>query len=411
MGVDADLFLAWKQRPPAFLVHVEGEATNGSGIQIDPQHVVTCAHVFRRHPQQGQENEENFYESRGPLTEVKDRTAVIRSGHFRTDGVVAAQHHMLDLVLVRLARSRPGVASPFLLDDPYRGDACAIGLHRNAGRLECLQQSIEIETEGASRGTTPTHVKFDYGPREGTSGGGVFAVRDGRLLLVGIAHLGGELSKMGGYIPSVAVVEFLRNALDFKNSLYPSGEYAIRLLSAGIAPALEFKVDEYRLKLSFAAVLPDATGTDRPLSFVARRIISASEMRLETKMRMLPGHRRLAAWADKIEQAEAAIERLGRIFKLKLRLPTPKELEFSWGPQGSGARAPEGRPLTLSDFRSNELGIEVPPAGVYEWARDRSGIACAIEPGSDRAGMQSIHDDQADDLEPCFRAAFDAEGI
>jgi hypothetical protein len=55
--------------------------------------------------------------------------------------------------------------------------------------------------------------------------------------------------------------------------------------------------------------------------------------------------------------------------------------------------------------------MQVPPAGIYEWARDRNGNGCAIEAGADIAGMQIIPDTQVDAIEPCFRAAFDAEGL
>lgn len=75
------------------------------------------------------------------------------------------------------------------------------------------------------------------------------------------------------------------------------------------------------------------------------------------------------------------------------------------------AKAPQGRPLTLADFKPNELRMQVPPAGIYEWARDRNGNGCAIEAAADIAGMQIIPDAEVDAIEPCFRPAFDAEGL
>jgi hypothetical protein len=55
--------------------------------------------------------------------------------------------------------------------------------------------------------------------------------------------------------------------------------------------------------------------------------------------------------------------------------------------------------------------MQVPPAGVYEWARDRNGNGYAIEAGVGPGGMQVTPDAQVDAIAPCFRAAFDAEGV
>lgn len=403
MGVNADLFESWKLRPPAFLAHLDTGNRNGSAIQVNALHVVTCAHVFGH-------DEENFYESRGPVDSVIQRRAVVRSGSFVAEGFVVAQHKSLDLALVRLARARPGVGPPPLLDESYRGAACAAGVRRDAERLECLQQGIEIETDAAWRGNTPIEVKFLYGPREGTSGGGVFAIREGRLLLVGIAHLGGELSVMGGLIPAKALLDFLREVLDFKNPVSPAGDYEADLASDGIVSTLEVEAKDYPLKLAFAAIAANAARSNRTVSFLSHRAIAASEMRLQTSARVLPGHHRLAAWAGRIEQADEAIRTLGGALQLKLRLPTPEELAFSWSAPAS-AKAPEGRPLRLADFGTNELRIQVPPAGAYEWARDRNGNGYAIGAGAEPGGMQVIPEAQVDAIAPGFRAAFDAEGL
>src|ERR1043166_1801598 len=156
--VDADMFNAWKQRPPPFLAHLEVGTSMGSAVQVDAFHVVTCAHVFG-------EDEENFYEPRGPVANIIQRRAVVRSGSFVAEGVVVAQHQSLDLALVRLARARHGIAPPPLLDEPYLGTACAAGVRRAAERLECLQQEIVIESPPAWEGDTPTLSKYDYGDR------------------------------------------------------------------------------------------------------------------------------------------------------------------------------------------------------------------------------------------------------
>jgi hypothetical protein len=405
MGDDGNLFDAWKRRPPAFLAHIEAEASNGSGIQVDPAHVVTCAHVFRRNAPENQRDVENFYLSRGRITNVTQRTAVIRFGGFEAQGTVIAQHEFLDLVLVRLPKSRPCVASPFFWEQSPQGNGCAVGVIRTGAGLECLQQPVEIDRQGASQGTTETQIKFTYGPREGTSGGGVFGLRENKLVLIGIAQIGGELSMMGGCIPASAVFEFLKKELGFENPPHPAGKHKTQLLWAGITPNWEFEDTSLPLKLSFAAILPKAG----PASFISRRAIAAREMRLRTEKQILPGHRRLAAWANKIEEAEAAVLRLAGISGLRLRLPTPEELEFSWRLQTPASAAPEGRPLTLADFKPNEFEIDVPPAGIYEWARGRNGKACAIGPGSEPERFPSIAEDQVDYLEPGFRVAFDAE--
>jgi hypothetical protein len=404
MGLDVDLFNTWRHRPPVFLTHIKTETSNGSGVQVNALHVVTCAHVFGL-------DGENFYESRGTSASVLQRRATIRSGSFAAEGTVIAQHKSLDLALVRLDKGRPGIAPPPLLEESYIGVARAVGIHRGEERLETLQQQFEIRTEGAWCGDTPTQVKHDFGAREGTSGGGVFAIREGRLLLVGIAHLGGALSWMGGFIPSKAVLDFLRRELDFKNPAAPAGDYEAELASVGIVPTLEFEAKDYPLKLEFAAIAPKASRGRAAVSFVSRRAIAANEMRLQTPAHVLPGHRRLAAWAGKIEQADAAIQALSGALGLTLRLPTPEELSFCWGASAPAAKAPQGRPLTLADFRANDFRMLVPPAGIHEWARDRNGNGCAIEAGAEPGGMQRISDAEVEAIEPCFRAAFDAEGL
>lgn len=404
MGVDADLFNSWKQRPPAFLAHIDTGQRHGSAVQVNAFHVVTCAHVFG-------EDGEDFYGAGGHLPSVIQRPAVVRAGSFIAEGVVVAQHKSLDLALVRLSKARTSVAPPPLCDESYLGAACAAGIRHEAERLECLQQQITIESNPAWSGDLPIQLKYDYGSLEGTSGGGVFAVRARRLVLVGIVYLGGQRARMGALIPSQAVLDFLQKELDFKNPAVPAGEYEASLVSDGIVPALEFEARDYPLKLAFAAIAPKANRPGGTVSFLSHRPIAASEMRLETPARVMAGHRRLAAWADSIGQADGAIQVLGRALGLKLRLPTPEELTFSWRAPASVGKAPEGRPLTLADFRPNELRMHLPPAGVYELARDRSGNAWVIEAGAEPGGMQAFPDSQVDAIAPCFRVAFDAEGL
>jgi hypothetical protein len=55
--------------------------------------------------------------------------------------------------------------------------------------------------------------------------------------------------------------------------------------------------------------------------------------------------------------------------------------------------------------------MQVPPPGVREWARDRNGNGYAIEAGVEPSVVQVIPDAQVDAIAPCFRAAFDAEGV
>jgi hypothetical protein len=402
MAVKPDLFQAWKQRPPAFLVHLDAGGSKGSAVQVDELHVVTCAHVFGR-------DEENFYQSEGLIDSVIQRHALVWSRGFESEGTVIAQHESLDLALVRLKKPRPNVAPPLLLDESHRGDAWAAGVRRAADRLECLQQEIVIKDTVYS-GDMPILDRYDFGPLEGTSGGGVFATWKGRLVLVGIAHLGGERHRMGGLIPSKAVLDFLRKALDFKNPAASTADHEAALLEDGIVPAREVEAKGYPFKLVFAAIMMKADRPGATVSFVSRRAIAASEMRIRTPARVLPGHHRLAAWAGRIEQADAAIQAIGGALGLKLRLPTVEELVFSWRAPPT-ARPPEGRPLTLADFRANELRIQVPPAGVYEWARDRNGDGYAVEAGVEPGSVQSIPDAEVGAIAPCFRAAFDAEGV
>jgi hypothetical protein len=406
MIVEKSVFDAWKRRPPAFLVHIEylDGLQSGSGVQVDAHHVLTCAHVFGR-----RDSGENFYASGGRLTDVTRRRATIRSWRFQSEGIVVAQHHTLDLVLVRLGTPRPGVAWPAVVaDDSYRGRACVAGVSYVDGRLESLQQFILIEADSASQGLMSTSFKFEHGPREGTSGGGVFAVRDRGLLLIGIAQLGGETAWMGGAIAGGAVLGFLQEKIGFKNPRPPASDAEIDLAGLrGIRSSREFEIDGSPLKLAFTAVWPEQGSSVGPVALISRRVISAEEMRLKTHQRVLPAHRRLAAWAGKIAQAEAAVERLEEMLQLGLRLPTLEELALVQRSQVP-VRGVQGRPLTLSDFKANERQIELPPEGTYEWARGRSGLAYAVELGADRA---AVPEHRVEGLEPCFRVAFDGEAI
>jgi hypothetical protein len=399
-------FDAWNRRPPAFLAHIEGALGGGSGIQVDALHVVTCAHVLARN------DSENFYESQPPITDVTRRVAVVRLGRFETQGTVIAQHSFLDLALLRLAKPRPGVAVPALFEEThYQGPVCVTGARHTAECFESLLHLTEITTEGSFRGGIPTQVKYDFGPREGYSGGGVFARRNEKLLLVGITTLGGELYKMGAYIPAVTVLNFLKEKLGFENSPHPADPSARDLMASGIAPTWEVKHGDFQSALPFVAIPRDPASVPEHTSFVSRRVISAGEMRLRTPHKIRPGHGRLPAWADSIEQAEAAVRRLEGIVGWELRLPTSDELQNSWR-ASAAAITPEGRPLTLLDFKLNDLGIEVPPIGTVEWARDRRGNPCGVERCHDDDGLRTrlIPPDQARVCEPCFRVVFDVEG-
>jgi hypothetical protein len=402
MGIDAEVFSNWKHRLPAFLTHIVTDVGDGSGVQVNPRHVVTCAHVFGR-------EHENFYASGGPLANVIHRQALIRSGNFEAGGIVVAQHASLDLALVRLEKARLGVAPPPLFEESYLGMALAVGVRRNAARLEAMHHEFEVRIGQSWLGDTPSLVKFPFGPREGSSGGGVFTIREGRLLLIGIVQLGGEAAGIGGFIPSKAVLDFLKQELDFKNPTTPDGSYRAILAAQGILPELKLAASQSELELNFVAIKSTKPGAR--VSFVSRQVVAANEMKLQTPDRILPGHRRLAAWAGRITEADAAIEHLSGAFDMRLRLPTPDELAYSWGVLAQAVKAPQGRPLKLTDFGANELQIQVPPVGVYEWARDRNGKGYAMESGVNPGGMACIDESRVEVIEPCFRVAFDAEGL
>jgi hypothetical protein len=408
---DTNVFAAWRRRPPAFLAHIEARS-HGSGVQVDSRHVVTCAHVvYAAGPQK-------YYEESTPdqRPDVKGQSAHVRFNGFESTAAVIAQHKSLDLVILRLERPRPGVAPPFAASTTQATSAAsrrsieayALGARREAGGLISLLSPFDVSELPSSAGETFTHVKHHFGAPQGTSGGGVFAAEGATLSFLGIAYFGGEFANTGGFIPGDTVLDFLEEELGLQWGLFPSSEHGRKLWRLGVAPTCELKAADPGLTLTFAAIVDDAAGALPRTSFLSRRVISAREMRMGSDIKPLPGHWRLPAWAATIERADAAIGRFERILNSRFRLPTPRELEVAW--RGDVSRIPKGRPLVLSDFRRNELGIDVPPLGAVEWARDPKGGELAIErleggEASDIIGI--IESGAASYREPCFRLAFD----
>jgi len=397
--------------PPIFIVHVTMQGCSGSGIQVDASHVLTCAHVL--HPL----GPEEFYaEPEGKRPDVRHYPVRVRFGRFETAGTVIAQHKLLDLVVIKLARPRPGIAAPLEFDSGYGGGACVVGLTHVGQRPEALLQPIGIVAKASSQGPLLKQVKHEFGAQEGTSGGGVFADRDGSLLCVGVATLGGERAKMGAYIPAESMVGFLKEAIGFELRPPPTNDHGRYLARSGVAANWEFKTPDGQLALAFAPILQAVPDAPASISFVSRRVVTASQMRLLMRDRILPGHHRLPAWAKTAEQADSAIGQLGEAMKWKFRLPMPEELQIAWRgtnfPAGQ-LKAPEARPLALRDFKANDWGIEIPPMGAIEWAREANGYSCAVERSSveDGPGPTTVPPGDVSLREPCFRAAFDVEGL
>jgi len=400
------VFESWRQHAPAFLVNIETPAgVTGSGIQIDLHHIVTCVHVVCR-----EQDAYAYKEQLGRFPDALREVVSIRCGRFASQGTVVAQHEELDLAVLRLATPRPGVTPPLPLEAGLYDNVCVVGLKRMAERLDVLLNPIKIEVPPASQGNTRTQQKHIYGAVEGASGGGVFAEQGGAIGFLGIATLGGEGYLMGSFIPVEAVLEFVQQKLGIQHCS-PSYNSAHALLARGVAPTWEFTGSAPELRLPFTAIARDETDTTASVSFISRRVVSAREARLKSQQRILPGHWRLPAWSDSIEDAESAIRNLGALVGTRFRLPTPDELEISWRGSDS-SRAIEGRPTTLSDFAVNGRGIEIPPPGMAEWARDRNGVAFAFERNGDGGAlsMVAVPLDQAAVWQPCFRMAFDIEG-
>jgi hypothetical protein len=221
---------------------------------------------------------------------------------------------------------------------------------------------------------------------------------------------------MGAYIPAESAVGFLEEAIGFELRQPPTSDYGRRLTRSGVAATWEFKTPDGQLALAFAPILQAMPHVTASVSFVSRRVVTASQMRLLTRDRTLPGHQRLPAWAKTAGQADSAICQLGEAMKWKFRLPMPHELQLAWRGTGAPAnqiKAPEARPLTLSDFKANDSGIEIPPVGAIEWAREANGYFCAVERSSveDGPGPTIVAPVDVSLREPCFRVAFDVEGL
>jgi len=391
----------WKQRSPAFLVHIETPWTQGSGIQVDASHVVTCAHVvFRGGP-------DRFYDTPEELRGVVGQTATIVSGGFSVEGTTIAQKTAVDLALLRLSKPRPGIALPPPSAVDYRSEAWVAGVKRTDTQYETTLQKIDIDGWPAFRGETALMVKHDFGAMEGASGGGVFADRDGALLFVGIASLGGERSRMGAFIPGRTVIDFIKATPGLDDLSNAGNSNLAHLTYAGIAPSWEMKA--HQLKIPFVAVIDETIVGAPRVSFVSRCAMSMADIRLVEQQEIVLAHHRLPHF-DHVDRAEAAIEKLSRLAEWQLRLPTSGELQAAWSSKASKV-APQGRPLVFSDFERNGLGIDVPPLGIAEWARegDRSLRTVGWRNG---VGLSktSIGPRERQEQTYCFRLAFDLEG-
>jgi hypothetical protein len=178
------------------------------------------------------------------------------------------------------------------------------------------------------------------------------------------------------------------------------------LLKRGVAPNWELMASE--LAFPFVAVAQDDPGAGPRIAFVSRRALSIAAVKLVSRGQIAPVHHRLAASVDRVEAAEATIDKLSDLAGCRLRLPTPRELRLAWNTRGT-KRTPQGRPLVLADFERNLLGIDVPPAGTAEWARAPDRSTFRVKWGKDALQETLVETCLDGSEESYFRIAFDVE--
>jgi hypothetical protein len=404
----------WKRQMPAFLAGVATQRAFGSGLQVDARHVLTCAHVLCA------EGPSAYYDDHGDpdARHVVGSAAAVHFGASQIAASVKAQHATLDLALLELASPRHGVAAPLMFRNDFAGgNAQILGIGRDENGLGTRLHTIEnLRMAGDYVRGVLTHIKHPLGAMEGSSGGGVFAAHEGTLIFLGVAYLGGERAAIGSFIAAPAVLSFLAQHLDpIETPRMEFTEHQRHLQSIGLAPLYEFRADG-PLSLSFVPLLPRSEGGTPRTSFLLSRVLSAREARQGSSSRIMPGHDRLPARAERIADAETVIARLSTAIASPLRLPAVQELEVAWdlasNPQKL-PRMPEGRPLKLRDFGTNPYGFDVPPVGLAEWARGTSGAAQAVEARISHGLPQLtvLSASEASSRSPTFRAAFDVSGM
>ncbi|MBI5131259.1 MAG: trypsin-like peptidase domain-containing protein [Rhodopseudomonas palustris] len=350
----------------------------GTGILIDPCHVLTCFHVVHefstRTPQRPTTNEklrpDNF---------DKSQRVVVNLGGCGEDLVATIVHEDEhdDLALLRLPVAIAGVQAPIELITPPTGAALDVWVcgfdfrerYRFVVHVRKLDPGLGKQINGRLQSG-----EHSYGIEGGISGGPIFAEENGLPVFIGMAVLGGLGSPTGHFAASDRIHQFLR-----ENGIVPSrgsdGPVGRWCRVEGYASVVKSRCPDL-ISDHYCLIEEDA---GKPCFYGLRPVAAA----IESSRAHLPAAVRLAAHIKSPMEIDPILARLREVSGLSLRLPTEAEFRracTSAEPQ----RRVVGRPPILQDYDPDE-SFRAPPDTSAEWVED-GGRRCLVlfREGSER---------------------------
>ena len=336
----------------------------GTGLLVDPYHVLTCFHVV--HPAVGgagvsranhSEPLPRFDARRGERRIEVDFGAEI--GAFPDVEIVAEDEHF-DLALLRLDAPVIGPRAP-IEPRPLPSGARQVWV----GGVQCVP---EPRFTFDSRSLDPAHVSgtegqtlsgaHQFAVEEGYSGGPIFAEIDGLPAFVGIADIGGLGISTGGYVAADRVRNFLAGHGVAISAQRRDDEVARRCRIEGYAPDLSSPRP---------GLLPDhqaiLRADDRRVVYHALHPITAAVASQR------PGAHRLAAHLTDADAVGRLLARLCAETRLPLRLPTGAEFRNLCTVAAPPSRI-LGRPTTIDDYLGSDGLMCAPPDTSAEWVEE-----------------------------------------
>ena len=378
---------AWRCHKPAFIAEVQtryqsdtGSINVGTGIVIDPEHFVTCAHVV--HPgglQEWSPNHNLTYRWEAEERHLKWRIEV-KCGDDQSRMVTFAapvkQIAGLDLVLLKVTKPLPGIRAPIARrwkKLPLPAIAYTF-CHPSGSTLAELTEifNFAIEARHTVIGGAPAEAMFNNGSRPGSSGSALFVESDGDPAFIGVVTRGGNASSRGSLVLAEGVDRLAAGHVDLQAGAAwaKSGDERIRRLAwDGIDPSprtvrLPYGDDVVLIPIP---AMPER-GVQSPF-LVAQRPVGRKvlEWCLGRPYRHADGRQRgTNVNADEIF---TVLRKLGDVVgRWDLRLPKIEELSLAWAttsicrPREIGDSEPGSEP-----HHANGWDIHVPPCRCGEW--------------------------------------------
>jgi hypothetical protein len=342
----------------------------GSGILVDPWHVLTCRHVVEiADPGSAP------LTSRGHRCQPAVALSVAVGDHGDIPAEIEACHPSVDLALLRLSRAVLGTWAPLErreLPIELRNSWICGFEYRGADRHFAVEaRRIDLSIGRRSDGTQQ-NVPYDFGAKEGFSGGPVFAEdSDGQPVYLGIANVGGEGMPTGLLVAAEIVRTFLESHDVVGGGFEPTSALARWCRLEGLAPCLRCGQPE-RVPDHVCIPSPDQPGA----RYHAIRPIAAAVA--ATHRASHPSAERLAAHVTDPAAIDSLLDELKAASGLPLRLPSFSEFQNLCAVTADLAettavqpRPVLGRPTTLGDYLDAGQDLSCPPATSAEWVEDR----------------------------------------